>query len=1060
MKKIYLLFLLGMVNFLGAQEPNINFPTTPEFKKFAKNIDYPIDLNTGGISYSVPLFSVPLKNLDINFNLNYSSYGVKVGDLSNEFGHDWSLNIPKISREVRGIPDEFAFGYINPQTGYSTANMADKASKYNPYEPINQDPNGDIHNQKDLYIRAYNGEYDLQADKFYFNINGKSGYFMFKDESRKIITYPFQDLKIYPDLPNSIKIVDTDGTEYHFGNTTESREINNNNFTTGWYISKIINNNNIVTFDYDNIRTVYQSFSDEYKTIGLKTTGAGNFPNNPIPSNKIYSTNIIFKPIIKKIHYKNLAVNFSYLDNNNFPGIKTIDKIAILKNSKEAYSYLFNMSKYTSYDQTNNTTIRTFLDNILLKDDKKTENYYSFNYINPSNLPGRLSFKLDLWGFYNSNTYSTIIPSYSLLGKIYNNSDRRVNSDLLKSGILSSITLPTKGSIQIETEPNEVKRELLEYLKIGDSNIGSIHLYNEDEDDYIYKSLARIITEPVLGPEIGDNTSFPSSYNENFILNEKSLVQIRVLKQFIEDGACISSNTNCPNVYLTGTGFYKKLYEADDNSLITLEAGNYSLVVENLSSTQFQRKNVVVRIDNKVKNEVKKNKFANGLRVKSITHYDNNGKLALKKSYNYNKENGSSSGELINLGFFTSYHFPNLDESYYIRLNSYFRGINNYNGIHYNYVTEIVEDVKNHITNKSIYNYYSPLELSFVDKLETYTQYVYNIYSLPINVTVYPKILNWRLNLLKSKSDFKDSDLVKKITNEYIFTINEKEGKYDYNFNIDQSMGSHIPIISQSPSEQSYLSKTTTTEYFDNSEPITTEINYNYDSENHLQLTKQTTKNSKGEVLTTEYQYPSDLTSDYPESTKMTRLVNENRIAEPVIIKQQVGSVYVSEIHNQYKEFNGILQKSAVFQKKGENIDLNKTIDRKIVYNSYDAKGNITQYTPENGPSVAIIWGYNSQYPVAKLEGIIYDDAKNKLGTYLSKLENGLLTNDEQKALRLLIPEAMVTTYVYKPLVGVTTITGPNGMSEFYKYDEAGRLQEIRNDKQEVLKTFQYNYKN
>ena len=79
---------------------------------------------------------------------------------------------------------------------------------------------------------------------------------------------------------------------------------------------------------------------------------------------------------------------------------------------------------------------------------------------------------------------------------------------------------------------------------------------------------------------------------------------------------------------------------------------------------------------------------------------------------------------------------------------------------------------------------------------------------------------------------------------------------------------------------------------------------------------------------------------------------------------------------------------------------------------------------------------------------------------YLSKLQNGTLSDVEQKALRLLIPEAMITTYVYKPLVGVTQITGPYGISENYKYDETNRLEEIKNDKGEVLKTFEYNYKN
>ena len=51
----------------------------------------------------------------------------------------------------------------------------------------------------------------------------------------------------------------------------------------------------------------------------------------------------------------------------------------------------------------------------------------------------------------------------------------------------------------------------------------------------------------------------------------------------------------------------------------------------------------------------------------------------------------------------------------------------------------------------------------------------------------------------------------------------------------------------------------------------------------------------------------------------MIKLVNANRISEPVIINQKVGDVYTSEVRNQYNEFNGIIQKSAVYQKRGKD---------------------------------------------------------------------------------------------------------------------------------------------
>ena len=56
------------------------------------------------------------------------------------------------------------------------------------------------------------------------------------------------------------------------------------------------------------------------------------------------------------------------------------------------------------------------------------------------------------------------------------------------------------------------------------------------------------------------------------------------------------------------------------------------------------------------------------------------------------------------------------------------------------------------------------------------------------------------------------------------------------------------------------------------------------------------------------------------------------------------------------------------------------------------------------------------------------------------------------------ISGALVTTYTYKPLVGVETITDPNGRTITYNYDDFGRLKEIQNQDGNILKSYEYNY--
>ncbi|NHQ68850.1 RHS repeat protein, partial [Elizabethkingia miricola] len=53
-----------------------------------------------------------------------------------------------------------------------------------------------------------------------------------------------------------------------------------------------------------------------------------------------------------------------------------------------------------------------------------------------------------------------------------------------------------------------------------------------------------------------------------------------------------------------------------------------------------------------------------------------------------------------------------------------------------------------------------------------------------------------------------------------------------------------------------------------------------------------------------------------------------------------------------------------------------------------------------------------------------------------------------------------ITTYTYNPLIGVTSITPPSGVREIYKYDSANRLESVKDVNGNLLKEYQYRYKN
>ena len=1057
MKHFYFTYLLLSLTKAFAQDVSIKFPTTPEIQKFSSNIDYPIDLNTGGISYNIPLFSIPLENNAIKLNLNYSSRGVKVGDISNEFGHDWSLSIPKISREVRGIPDEFTFGYLHPTKEFSVYDMYDKTKNGISFIV---DPSGMKTLEQEIYFKAYNKEYDLQADKFYFDINGKAGYFMFKGQNQDIISYPFSDLKIIPNLPHSILIIDTDGTEYHFGGKDNSaNEIyNNDGFVSSWNLTKIKKNNKTINFSYLNSLNLYKTFVNEQYLL-YKSTHSTQGKNDII-----YTVNRVNKPFINQIATTNLTIDFTYSTSNHVTGGRKIDQIAINR-GKNTLIYTFEFKNYFAeiFNDPSSKTERIFLNKIKKVTDK-IEDFYSFEYITPEGLPSRLSPKIDLWGYFNNQNYNTRIPSYRVGLNRTQKGDRFVNEQYLKYGILEKITLPEKGVVKINTEPNTVDKKIFNHLSIGLYN----HYLDIDEpDDKITQELTRIITSPFTGPDIDDNNqSYPTFYDETFELTEKSLVDITLVKEFIGPD-CISVNTSCPSVHLRGNNKFIILQESDNNKTIELDAGTYLLKVSNLSQFLNDRKNIIVRLSKLIDNPSKINKNVNGLRINSIEHYDEN-KLMLKKEYDYNTSNNISSGELISIAplisFFSDTGFNH--ESYfsyensYILLNSNFQPFldsNTTNKILYSEVTEKIIDVPQNKVLKTKNTYYKALE-SYIIKSEEDIKLalpsIYNSNFLDLR-EIYHYVPVWRQGLLKSQEWYKNNDKIKETYFLYHQSLNHDN--YKYNLSTSQMYGPMSFMYNKDYSEQQYLSKTTTDEYFDNGTSITTETNYNYDSANHLQLTSQTTKNSKGETITTEYQYPPDLVG---QEDYMTELKEANRISEPVIVKQKVDGTYISEVHNQYNLFSGIVQKSAVHQKRGNGINIKTGIaDRKITYDSYDAKGNLTQYTLENGIPVSIIWGYGEQYPVAKIEGVALSQISNTtiLNLNTKKTDSELLT--AIAALRTAHKDAMITGYLYKPLVGVTQIIQPNGMTEKYHYDAANRLKSIVNDQNEVIKTFEYNYK-
>ncbi|GAB5400684.1 MAG: hypothetical protein Aureis2KO_22690 [Aureisphaera sp.] len=248
-------------------------------------------------------------------------------------------------------------------------------------------------------------------------------------------------------------------------------------------------------------------------------------------------------------------------------------------------------------------------------------------------------------------------------------------------------------------------------------------------------------------------------------------------------------------------------------------------------------------------------------------------------------------------------------------------------------------------------------------------------------------------------------------------------------------------------------------DYFD-ANFVETSTNYFYDSNSHRLVTRTETLDSKGDLVKMRYTYPQDFLG---LNSEITTLINQNRLTELVNLRNETNGK-ASETQFTYTNHNGIILPWKVIQKKGNEATTNR------IFDEYDSYGNILQMSRKVGATEAIlaqktsyVWGYDHTYPVAKVDNVTY----SQLFSWIFTIDLSVLNNnptdqqvrDEIDKIRQAFPEAMVTTYTYKPDVGVTSITGPNGQVQYFEYDAPNRLVNMKDQDLNLVGSYEYNYK-
>ncbi|MDI1257050.1 MAG: hypothetical protein PSV16_13215 [Flavobacterium sp.] len=249
-----------------------------------------------------------------------------------------------------------------------------------------------------------------------------------------------------------------------------------------------------------------------------------------------------------------------------------------------------------------------------------------------------------------------------------------------------------------------------------------------------------------------------------------------------------------------------------------------------------------------------------------------------------------------------------------------------------------------------------------------------------------------------------------------------------------------------------------------NSSSITNQTYFNYVDPYSNLIRSRKEFSSNGTSNEERYYYPND--PEVAGEPNINILQLNNRVGSPIKSESYYGTEKIGETKTLFgidASTSNLFQPKYLYAKKGKDSD--STLEKKLTYNSYDDKGNITQYTQENGVPISMIWGYNKTKLLAKIENISYSAIPVSLITAAQNASD--IPNNEANILNALdairidnsLTNSMVTTYTHIPLIGVSTITDPKGDKVVYKYDKYGKLIETRDKDNYILSETDYNYK-
>lgn len=1021
-----------------AQSPSIEGvrPMTPNIAALFKLTDRPVGSFTGTAPVSFPLMTVTSGPLSVNLSLDYSTSGIKVEEVASSIGLGFSFNDGggRIVQRVNGLPDDKSGGLLDPMESVKPSNFNSSNSEH--------------------LWKAYIG-LDLEPDIFMYSFAGKSGNFSFQ-ENGDIININENGLKIER-ISNGFKITDGEGIQYYFTTVSQNSYGYGNGTvyspgpikSSNWYLTEIsdINNENQIKFTYVSSGGSFYGFSSGYKLIGTTLC-----PDLPSPYSESYVGTTSAEMILAKVEgcsgYVICNSSNDRLDMTSARKINSLEAYDTNGNLKKKYK--FNYS-YTSGAGSNN---RLKLNNFSEFGANTVDSLvYKFDY-ESGELPAYNSKAVDFWGYYNgqsnnSSHFSDLVyrnGSFIVRQDLWNEVDRTPNPFYAKAQSLSKITYPSGGYRQFVYEGNSISQSVNFSEFVPDPDVANVQTFS--------------ITS-------FSGVGIPGTYAQKFF-TVNSTYGGAYFKAIISS----SSPTNNIRIYRANPGSTSGGIEVFGQPQMNvykwdLPNGNYRLDVNSSSVTSL---NAIWKECTAVEGSYY-NRKVGGIRIKEIRDYDpvsnktNTTRYLYKK---YSSDSTISSGELIVQLRLTGYEYSR-PQCGYDRLNA--------NGIYqltadggsYAVYPEVRTIEDGNGWNDRIYKYIR-------DSYGNGRPQAPNIsYSALRGQLESEKIYNQNGTLLKrTVVGYQGMGTASQlgIRVRAIFGVDNPAGNQKATFS--PQPGYSIPttgwVTTWFTTNNKLAIKYSIDSVFNANGIITMRTDYTYENNGKYFLPRQVkTTNSNGTTREVNYRYASTPNTEFAlgltadEQAMKTTLFSKNYLQPLEITNTITTSGGTADLVNGKKmifnNFNGTKSRLSSVKEYSSLLDFRETF-----LSSYDDKGNLMEKYINPSLREVYLWGYNTQYPVAKIVSSDYTTVRSIIPQ--SQIDDITSIPDNEQALRSLLnnlrsnlPNSQIWTYTYKPLVGMTSQTDAKGQTTYYEYDNFQRLKNVKDQNGNIINNTTYHYK-